>query len=65
MGKFEGVAAEIGEFDDVIALVVMTEDDQTLSELLLRREDAGIGFRFSEMSEALGENRLKHMERLG
>src|SRR6266581_2173402 len=32
VGKLEGVAAEIGEFDDFVALVVMAKDDDVIAE---------------------------------
>jgi hypothetical protein len=39
LGEFEGVAAEIGELDDLVALVVVAEDDELLAELPLERPD--------------------------
>ena len=42
LGQLERVAAEIGELDDFIALVVMTEDDQALAELVAQRPDSGV-----------------------
>ena len=38
--ELEGVAAEVGELDDLVALVVVAEDDELLAELPLQRPDA-------------------------
>ena len=38
--QLEGVAALVGEADDVVALVVVAEDDEPLAELRLRGRDA-------------------------
>ncbi len=40
VGKLEGVAAEIGEFDDFVALVVMAKDDDVIAEAGLCNGDA-------------------------
>ena len=34
LSKLERVAAEVGEFDDVVALVVMSEDEESVAEFL-------------------------------
>ncbi len=41
LGQVEGVAAEVGELDDVLALVVVAEDDAALAEVLSGGGDAG------------------------
>jgi hypothetical protein len=38
--KLVGIASEVGEADDFIALVMMTEDDYVASELLSGSVDA-------------------------
>ncbi len=42
LGKFEGIAAEIGEFDDFVALVMMAEDHHIAAQTGLGRGDAVI-----------------------
>ncbi len=39
-GEFEGVTSEIGELDDFVALVVMAQDDDVLTQTGLRGGDA-------------------------
>ena len=41
LGELEGVAAEVGELDDVLALVVVAEDDAAGAEPLAGGGDAG------------------------
>jgi hypothetical protein len=38
----EGVARAVGEPDDLVALVVMAEDDEPAAQLSARRRDAGV-----------------------
>jgi len=40
LGQDEGVAAEVGEPDDLLTLVVVSKDDETFAEGLLGRVDA-------------------------
>ena len=43
--ELEGVAAEVGELDHLVALVVVAEDDQPLAELPAQRPDPRVALR--------------------
>jgi hypothetical protein len=43
-GELVGVAGVVGELDHFVALIVVTEDDQTAAERPLRGEDAPVHF---------------------
>ena len=51
----ERVAGVVGELDDLVALVVMAEDDQPVAERRLRRRDAAIELFVGQTEIALGK----------
>ena len=55
LGELEGVAAEIGELDDVVALVVVAEDDETVGELVAGDADAFAQFVGAEVEVGVGD----------
>ena len=55
LGELEGVAAEIGELDDVVALVVVAEDDETVGELGAGDTDAFAQFAGAEVEVGVGD----------
>ena len=44
LGELEGIAPEVRELDDFVALVVMTEDHEILAELALQAPDLLVTF---------------------
>ena len=54
LGELEGVAAEVGPADDLVALVVVAEDDQPRAEPRLRRREATHGLFARHRAIALG-----------
>ena len=54
-GEAERIADVVGELDDLVALVVMTEDDQPAAERRLRSRDAAIELFVGQTEIALGE----------
>ena len=53
--ELQRVAGEVGELDDLVALIVMTEDDQAIPERLLGRRDAGVHLVVREPQEVFRE----------
>ena len=53
--ELQRIAGEVGELDDLVALIVMTEDDQAIAERLLGRRDAGVHLVVREAQEVLRE----------
>src|SRR5262250_2826387 len=58
--QFEGVAADISEFDDLISLVMMAKNHKTAAEFLARRPDAIVELSIVQARYALRQNRLQH-----
>ncbi len=53
--QLQRIAGEVGELDDLVALIVMPEDDEPLAERLLRRGDAGVHLVVREAEVVLRE----------
>ena len=53
--ELQRIAGEVGELDDLVALIVMTEDDQAIAERLLGRRDTGVHLVVRESQEVFRE----------
>ena len=53
--ELQRVACEVGELDDLVALIVMAEDYQSLAERLLGRRNARVHLVVREAQVVLGE----------
>ncbi len=60
-GELQAVAGEVGELDDVVLLVVMAEDDETVAELAFASFDALDEFLIGECGVRRGKRRLKEL----
>src|SRR5262249_50280535 len=56
--QLEGIPAEVGELDHLIALIMMPENDQTATQLFTGRTDSAVEFSVIEARYALGQKRL-------
>ncbi len=53
--ELQRIAGEVGELDDLVALIVMAEDDQPIAERLLGRRNPGVHLVVREAQVVLGE----------
>ena len=60
LGQLEGVSADVGKLDDLVALVVMPENDETLAEASLELANPLVGLAVGQTGEVLRKNRLQH-----
>src|SRR5262249_50839413 len=51
--QLEGIAAEVGKLNDIIALVVVTQNDQPLAQTIPNRTYSLIRLRIGKLAEAL------------
>src|SRR5215471_8315555 len=58
--QFERISADVSEFDNLIALVVMSQNDQTPAKPLAGLPDPFINLDIVQPRYRFGQNRLKH-----